>query len=292
MTQMKFPSRLGFMQGRLSPLVNGKIQAFPEEHWREEFHDGVDIGLQTMEWTLDQARLYDNPLMNEDGQNEIDELSASTGLNVVSVTGDCFMQFPFWKVAQPDERNKLIDDFVNIVEACGVLHIDRLVVPIVDNGALQDANQEKRLVDVMTDLADMLRHNGVSVAFECDHAPDDAARFIDQMPEDVFGINYDIGNSAALGFDCVQEIASYGSRIINVHVKDRVRGGTTVPLGSGDANIPLVISLLSKMKYEGRYILQTARATDDDHKGVLLRYASYVNSLLMKDDSNGLGLSQ
>ena len=289
---MSFPSRLGFMQGRLSPLVDGKIQAFPAEHWREEFRDAIDIGLHTMEWTLDQDRLYDNPLMNDGGRDEIRRLSASTGLEVVSVTGDCFMQFPFWKAACSEERNSLIDDFANVIEACGDLGIDRLVVPIVDNGALENAVQERLLIDVMLDFIDELRRKSVSIAFECDHAPDDAARFIALLPNDLFGINYDIGNSAALGFDCVKELGSYGSRIINVHVKDRVLGGTTVPLGSGNANIPLVISLLSEMKYEGRYILQTARAANDNHKDVLSQYASYVNLLLMRDDANGLGPRQ
>ena len=29
--------KIGFMQGRLSSKVNGKIQAFPWESWKEEF---------------------------------------------------------------------------------------------------------------------------------------------------------------------------------------------------------------------------------------------------------------
>ena len=33
----EFKSRIGFMQGRLSPMVNGKIQAFPYETWKNEF---------------------------------------------------------------------------------------------------------------------------------------------------------------------------------------------------------------------------------------------------------------
>ena len=28
---------IGLMQGRLVPQVNGRIQAFPKDHWREEF---------------------------------------------------------------------------------------------------------------------------------------------------------------------------------------------------------------------------------------------------------------
>jgi hypothetical protein len=27
----------GIMQGRLSPLIQGKIQAFPEKYWQNEF---------------------------------------------------------------------------------------------------------------------------------------------------------------------------------------------------------------------------------------------------------------
>jgi len=33
---VKHSNRIGFMQGRLSPQVNGKIQAFPWSHWQSE----------------------------------------------------------------------------------------------------------------------------------------------------------------------------------------------------------------------------------------------------------------
>ena len=63
-------------------------------------------------------------------------------------------------------------------------------------------------------------------------------QFIDAFPARSFGINYDIGNSAALGYDSAEEISAYAPRILHVHVKDRVRGGTTVPLGTGNADLP------------------------------------------------------
>lgn len=50
------------MQGRLSPMVNGKIQSFPWDNWKQEVGLAKSIGLSTMEWTLDQDRLYDNLL--------------------------------------------------------------------------------------------------------------------------------------------------------------------------------------------------------------------------------------
>ena len=41
------------MQGRLSPVIDGKIQAFPTLTWREEFEHAEKIGFNLIEWVLD-----------------------------------------------------------------------------------------------------------------------------------------------------------------------------------------------------------------------------------------------
>ena len=94
----------------------------------------------------------------------------------------------------------------------------------------------------------------------------------------MFGINYDIGNSASLGFNPSEEFKFFGDRVLNVHVKDRVRNGTTVPLGHGSADFSTVYSLLKSHGYDGNYILQTARANDDQHLEVLLEYKKFVRN--------------
>ena len=40
-----------------------------------------------MEWTLDQDRLYESPLMTEIGQVEIRKLSSDYGVRIPSLTG-------------------------------------------------------------------------------------------------------------------------------------------------------------------------------------------------------------
>ena len=52
--------QIGFMQGRLSEVVDGKIQAFPWRLWQEEFRQAREIEIALMEWTLDQDDLYKN----------------------------------------------------------------------------------------------------------------------------------------------------------------------------------------------------------------------------------------
>lgn len=270
--------RIGFMQGRLSPLVDGRIQAFPGDCWRDEFWAGRELGFTHLEWTLDQDGLFENPLMTIDGGAEIASLSRETGLKVSSVTGDCFMQAPFW-TSSGGAGTELLDVFRDVVRSAARVGATLVVVPLVDNGALITAQHEAALVEGMNGTVGLLAATGVRVAFESDFEPKRLASFIAQFPTDRFGINFDIGNSASLGWPPEVEIPTLGSRIINVHVKDRVLGGTTVPLGDGAADLPSVFRLLAAQGYGGLLILQTARAADGNHAGALERYRRLVIDL-------------
>ena len=56
-------NKVGFMQGRLSPILDNKIQAFPFNYWEQEFAIAKELGIQCMEWTLDYPNLRNNPLL-------------------------------------------------------------------------------------------------------------------------------------------------------------------------------------------------------------------------------------
>jgi hexulose-6-phosphate isomerase len=271
LTEPSFIDRVGFMQGRLSPPVGGKIQAFPWDHWRDEFAAAAMHGFRLMEWTLDQDRFAENPLLTEAGRREIGALSEKHRLQVASLTGDCFMQAPFWK-ATGAARRDLEAAFLAVVDACAAIGLGVIVVPLVDNGSLENRAQEDDVVATLTRLSDRLAAGRVRVAFECDLPPAELARFIARLPAPLFGINFDIGNSASLGYDAREELAAYFPRIVNVHVKDRKLGGTTVPLGTGNAKLPATLLRLRAMGYAGNFILQTARAADGDDIGTAVRY--------------------
>ena len=181
------------------------------------------------------------------------------------------MQSPFWKVGGASGA-ELQKDFLAIVEACSQVGIEMIVVPLVDNGRLDTRDQENALVDFLLHQVAFFKSRGVCIIFESDFVPAELARFIKRLPVDTFGINYDIGNSAALGYSPSEEFVAYGERIVNVHVKDRVLGGTTVPLGTGNAQFEIVFTELARQGYKGKFILQTARATDDSHAQTLCRY--------------------
>ena len=264
-------NKIGYIQGRLSELVDGKIQAFPWNEWQSEFPLANHMGINLVEWTLDQEALYENPLMTESGRSEIQDLSKASHLSIPSLTGDCFMQAPFWKTTGETSAS-LKDDFMTIAHACSNVGIKIIVIPLVDNGRLDTVEQEDKLIEFLLSKIDLFREMGLRVAFESDYTPAELGRFVARLDADVFGINYDIGNSSALGFDPTEEFAYYGDRVINVHVKDRLLAGTTVPLGNGAAEFDKVFQLLAESGYAGNYILQTARSETGKHQEVLKQY--------------------
>ena len=269
-------NQIGFMQGRLSPIVNGRIQSFPWQNWENEIDEAVRNKFMLMEWTLDQEKLYENPILTKNGQATIIALKKKYCFSIPSLTGDCYMQAPFYKEIDVKVVEELKKDFMNIMDSCWILGIELLVMPLVDNGKLENREHEDKLVDFLLSINSKLLHNNQKVIFECDYNPDEYLRFINRLPNDSFGINYDIGNSASLGISAVEEFSRYGKRILNVHIKDRLKDGITVPLGIGNADFKAVFTELKKINYQGKFILQTARAQDDNHLKVLKEYRDYT----------------
>jgi hexulose-6-phosphate isomerase len=169
--------------------------------------------------------------------------------------------------------DKIVAMAASRAASLGAMHI---VIPLVDNGRLDNAEQSHALHGLLIQRHATLQAQNVHIAFESDLAPNALRDFLEDFPDDRFGINYDIGNSASLGYDPEQEMQAYASRVTNVHVKDRKLGGTTVPLGTGAAKMKEVLQGLSDARYAGNFILQTARAADGDHVGTLARYLAWT----------------
>lgn len=272
-------NKIGFIQGRLSPIIDGKIQAFPWDYWQDEFRLANEINLSLIEWTLDQDRLLENPFLVKNGQKEIKQLMGEYNIKIPSLTGDFFMHTPFFK-AQGKEKLTRLDELKKVLEACLILDTKFLVIPLVDNGGLKTQKDEESLYEGLQKIESVFKNEDLKIIFESDYQAQKLATFITNYYQNNYGINYDIGNSAALGFDYQEELDSYFDRIDNVHIKDRVLGGTTVALGTGAANLSGVLDLFKRKKYQGNYIMQTARAKNNEHQSILNNYKNMITDWL------------
>jgi len=271
---------IGFMQGRLSPIQGKKIQSFPWKNWKKEFQIGKKLNFKILEWTLDFKKLYSNPLMTEVGQKEIKSLCLKYNFKILSLTGDCFMQKPFWKINLA-KRIKLQNDFLNIVNQSGKIGIKFIVLPLVDKGKIESQKQEIILINFLRKIYSVLGRNKIKILFETNFKPKKYIKFIKNFNRKFFGINYDTGNSASYGFNPNEEISLYGKYIDNVHIKDRVFNGKTVSLGEGNADFLSIFKKLKQIKYKGNFILQGARSKNNQHALVVKEYRNFIIKYLI-----------
>lgn len=269
---MRNPPKIGFMQGRLSPIINGRTQAFPFGSWQKEFEIASMNGFDLIEWTIDSVKFFENPLMSLDGRLKILELCRQYGIRIPSVTCDYFMENPPWLIGS----NALKQNIVEILAGMNKIGAKLLIIPLVDNASLKESRRLKVTRIFFESIVRHLQISDIRVAFETDLDPKHFAGFISDFDHRHFGINYDIGNSASLNYDPEKEFESYGERILNVHIKDRKIGGKTLPLGQGDADFLKVFRELRINNYHGNLILQTARASDNNHVKCLVEFREFT----------------
>jgi len=246
------------MQGRLLPPYDGLFQSFPLSRWREELPLAQQAGLDAIEWIYDSVSEDSNPLCTDAGLAEMAQLSEEHGIAIVSVCADYFMEHPFLRVGTAEQEAR-IGKLLWLLDRSEQAGIKRIVLPFVDSSRIESKAEETQVVQILSRVLSAAEKAGIELHLETSLGPTEFASLLARLPHPFLKANYDSGNSASLGYDATDEIAAYGERIGSVHIKDRVRGGGTVPLGSGNANIPVLLSELCRIGYKGDFVMQIAR---------------------------------
>ena len=258
---MGLTNEIGIMQGRLSPRIDGKIQAYPASTWQKEFEIAQEIGYAAIEWIVEKP-VETNALMTDSGKAEIKKVIASTGVRIDYVCADIFMQQPLVRMTEEiKSQNKgyLLEILKNAKEV-GAIGVE---IPFVDNSSIKNDKEKQEFIDAMQDAFKLAKDLDIKISLETDLSPIAFKELLELIDLDFVQANYDIGNSASLGFDPKEELEAYGKKILNVHVKDRKLGGTTVPLGTGSADIQGVFQKLNEIGYAGGITMQAARGEND-----------------------------
>jgi len=266
---------IGIMQGRLLPKIDGRIQCFPAEQWRDEFALAEKAGLQLIEWIYEVYGEEKNPLATDEGIAELRELTARHGIAVRSLCADYFMDRPL--LANPEESGKKLGWLLG---RCHLTGIRRIILPFVDASRLGDYRAEDALIDLLSPFTSEAERLGIELHLETDLTPLRFANLIERLPGTVFKVNYDSGNSASHGYNVTEEFKAYGFRIGSLHIKDRVRGGSTVPLGTGNTDFKALRAALDAVEYDDDVILQVARGENGDEVALAANNRLFVESLL------------
>jgi len=268
------------MSGRLSPQVDNQIQAFPSNYWKDEFKSAKACGFDTIEWVFD---LNPNPILQNDGLDEMHNLSNKYGIAIKAVCADYFMQKMLFSTPEPALKQNLAV-LRQLIQQCSKLGIAILEIPFVDSSSLRTQNHVHEMIENLHEMVDFATSQNVRITLETDLAPADFSNLLKKFGPNV-GANYDTGNSTALGYDPKEELQMLKPWLANIHIKDRLYHGNTVPLGSGDADFDSVFSVLAKINYNGQLIIQGARE-DNVFKpqDTCKKYLEFVQSYVTKYD--------
>ena len=275
---MGLTNEIGIMQGRLSPRIDGKIQAYPASTWQKEFEIAQEIGYAAIEWIVENP-VETNALMTDSGKAEIKKVIASTGVRIDYVCADIFMQQPLVRMTEETklQNKEYLASILKNAKEVGAIGVE---IPFVDNSSIKNETEKQEFIDAMQDAFKLAKDIHIKISLETDLPPIDFKVLLENIDLDYVQANYDIGNSASLGFDPKEELEAYGVKILNVHVKDRKLGSTTVPLGTGNANINYVFQKLQEFGYSGGLTMQAARGENDIETAK--EQLKYVRTLLNK----------
>jgi len=266
---------IGIMQGRLVLPKERGIQFFPFEEWREEFQAASKIGIDEIDFIFDLDRYEENPLWTQEGIKEIQQAVEESSVKVRHICADFFMRRPFFRVTE-DERKENIAILKKLIQAAREIGAENIEIPLVDNSSIKTEEEKDLLVRSLQECLPRAQELGVTISLEPDLPPKELLELVERFGGPFLKITYDSGNSSSLGYDSYEEISTYGKHLSNAHIKDRVLGGTTVPLGTGDANFEGLFRALKEQEYQGSFTLQAARQEDGKEAETILSYVEFL----------------
>jgi len=270
---------IGIMQGRLVLPKGRGIQFFPFEEWQEEFKTASNIKIDEIDFIFDLDRYKENPLWTQEGIASIQEAMADTGVKVRHICADFFMRRPFFRVSE-GERKENIQILQKLLETAKQIGAINIEIPLVDNSSTKTEEEKELLIQSLKKCLPRAQELGITISLEADLAPQELLDLVQKIGHPSLKITYDSGNSSSLGYDSYEEISTYGQYLSNVHIKDRVLGGTTVPLGTGDANFEKLFRGLKEQGYQGSFTLQAARQEEGKEAETILSYVEFLKKYI------------
>jgi L-ribulose-5-phosphate 3-epimerase len=265
------------MQGRLLPKYQGRYQAHPVNYWHKEFEVAREIGLDCIEFILDFNEVEKNPLMSSSGVIKINSMIKQTGVSVNTICADYFMDKPLHNLDLNEAKASFLI-LEHLLSIAGDIDITDIVIPCVDHSSLSDIDAVSRFIDKVGKLIPHLESKNVNLSLETDLAPLPFSKLLTELNCKNITVNYDIGNSAAQGFDSSDEMSYYGHKITDIHIKDRLLAGGPVTLGEGDADFSAFFNKLKEFNYKGPFIMQAYR--DEEGLEIFKKQLAWVKPYL------------
>jgi sugar phosphate isomerase/epimerase len=151
------------------------------------------------------------------------------------------------------------------------LNLNKIVIPLLEDSSVENGYIRHEFLKNIIPISEKYPLINFCFEFECDK--EIVMEVVNK--KDNFFITYDTGNFTSTYKEKVdhKELINYfGSKIKNVHFKDRTFNGETKHFGLGDTDFKTIIDSLRNINYTDNIILQLARDVDGDE----INYIKYT----------------
>ena len=267
------------MQGRLLPTYNNFYQSHPCMLWKKEFPIAKKLELKHIEFIFDDnSPTHLNPLMNENGIKNIINFSKINRIKIENICADYFMKNPLYETGINFDQN--FNTLLMLIKNSHKLGVKNIIIPCVDNSSLNSRKKIKNFLNFLEKFNYILEKYKVFLSLETDLMPKEFKSLINSTHSSWIKVNYDVGNSASLGFNIDEEFNAYGQFISSVHIKDRKLNGPSVFLGRGDVNFFKLLDNLKNIKYIGNFTMQVFR--DKNGLSIFRKQLKTLKKILQK----------
>ena len=262
------------MQGRLSPSLDGEIQGFPVNTWKNEFELLSQLpvmpyyapDVDTIDWIVPMKGFEENPIFHE-------FVNINKSVNAVCVDSIIDDRFP--------DPTFLDTYFASVCTRSVLCGINRITVPLLEKSSVMNEDIRRRFLDYVIDLA-ARKLPTVYLSFEFEATEEVIDEVLGSHPS--FRLTYDTGNFTSYFKDKVNHkklLTKYKNRIDNIHLKDRVASTChTVEPGEGDTNFVQIFETLAETDYQKHFTLQTSRGRSGQEMITVSRHLDYFNKIM------------
>jgi hypothetical protein len=273
----KFIDKLAITQGRHLKIINNKIQLFPDKLWKQELKLFNKTNLKFVEWVVSKDNFSKNPICKINGYKIINNHLKKNNLKCRSIDLDFIV-----KENPLNYSEKKLKIFIKKIEIIGLnchkIGIKYFICPFLENSSPKGKLKMNKLVYLLNLIKNKISKK-LLILIETDLTPNSICILIKKMNNEIY-INYDLGNSASKNYNFENE-KKYFKFVKNIHLKDRIKYGTTVRFGLGNANFKKMFNYLIKNKNSYDFTLQPARSKcNKDIKEIKLNI-EYIDQLLL-----------
>ncbi len=256
--------KLSFVQGRLSPQTGSFYQYFPICNWQYELSEANKIGLKNIEWIISDLS---NPIFNSDFLKIILNCLKKYRISIASISLDYLMNKPLYS-QKIEDLNWLIKNLNTLSIKFGKI---RLNIPIEEISRVFNSHQVNKVIKNLKILRKKLSKKFI-ISLETDMSPKNLNNLLKKKELRGIGVNIDIGNIDANGYDIKEYFLLLKNLIYGVHIKNRGLLFSKSKMLENNKSLNYVINNLSDLVNVNDLTLQTYKDNKNYRSQLIQNY--------------------